>query len=249
MNVVRYTPWLLPFLLFPVQQPGRRNTESRTTAKPGVEHGQPDARGTGGTAGTIIVPPGGAGGTVMTGPCTGLCNQTTCAGACTEMPCAAGTSTTISGVVYDPAGQVPIYNVIVYVPNAPVPAFTDGASCDVCGQGIVNPVTSTLTDTHGHFSLPDAPVGSAVPLVIQIGKWRRQITVPNVPRCVDTALTDVEQTSLPSNKTEGDIPPIAITTGGAGRWDVSRRRVSRTASSRPRHRPFTSTAATIPATA
>jgi hypothetical protein len=219
MNVARYTPWLLPFLLFPACS--SREDESHGVSDDGKggasNTGGASSLGGTGTAGTIIVPPGGSGGTAMTGPCTGLkCNQTTCTqGACAQMPCAAGTSTTISGTVYDPAGLVPIYNVIVYVPNAPVPAFTDGASCDVCGQGIVNPVTSTLTDTHGHFTLPDAPVGEAVPLVIQIGKWRRQLTVPSVPRCVDTALTDVEQTSLPSNKTEGDIPLIAITTGGA----------------------------------
>jgi hypothetical protein len=121
----------------------------------------------------------------------------------------------VSGTVFAPNGTLPLYNVIVYVPNGEVPAFTEGAGCDRCGQNIMNPVTSTLTDTHGNFVLPDAPVGENIPLVIQIGKWRRQLTIPSVPRCVDTPIAAGEQTSLPSNKTEGDIPKIAITTGGA----------------------------------
>ena len=50
---------------------------------------------------------------------------------------------------------------------------------------------------------------------MQTGKWRRQITVANVPACTSTALTDKNQTRLPKNKSEGDIPLIAIATGGS----------------------------------
>ena len=37
----------------------------------------------------------------------------------------------------------------------------------------------------------------------------------NVPACASTALTDKNQTRLPKNKSEGDIPLIAIATGGS----------------------------------
>src|SRR6476469_9214669 len=47
-------------------------------------------------------------------PCVNLeCQQTSCTlGDCKQKACAAGTKTTVSGTVYDPAGKVPISNVI-----------------------------------------------------------------------------------------------------------------------------------------
>jgi hypothetical protein len=183
-----------------------------------------DAGGEGGMTGSAGSDAGGESGTAgsgATGPCRGLeCDQTTCTrGDCTQVPCSTGTSTTVSGTVYDPAGKVPLYNAIVYVPNNPVPPMVEGASCTRCDSIDLGSVTETLTGPDGRFVVPDMPVGSDVPLVIQVGKWRRQITIPSVPRCVDTALTDVEQTSLPSNKTEGDIPRMALTTGGADSFE------------------------------
>jgi hypothetical protein len=233
MKATRYTPFFLPFLLYSAC--GGSDDEGTggigDGGSSGSSNGGASAGVNSGGSGAIIVQGGASGsssgGTAPAGPCTGLkCNQTTCTlGNCTQEPCAAGTSTTVSGTVYDPAGKVPLYNVIVYVPNEPVPPIMDGAGCDRCGQSILNPVTSALTDTHGNFTLPDAPVGDAIPLVIQIGKWRRQITIANVPRCVNTPLMDREQTSLPSNKTEGNIPLIAITTGGADSMECLPRRM------------------------
>lgn len=159
---------------------------------------------------------GGDSGADAKGPCRGL--------ECQQVDCGAGASTSLSGIVYDPAGQIPLYNVIVYVPNAPLDPIKDGATCDRCG-GVASgaPVVTTLTDAKGQFQLKDVPVGTNIPLVIQVGKWRREIVIPKVEACKDTVLTkpptnDTERASLltrlPRNRKEGHMPLMAITTGG-----------------------------------
>jgi hypothetical protein len=144
---------------------------------------------------------GGDGGTVCT---TGLCTQI--------HTCATG-STTISGTIYDPAGKNPLYNVVAYVPNTTPQALTTGAACYSCSDLYTgDPIATSLSGTDGKFTIPNAPDGTDIPLVIQIGKWRRQLTIPSVARCQDTAVPDKTLT-LPKNGTQGDIPNIAIATG------------------------------------
>lgn len=140
-------------------------------------------------------------------PCTGLkCQVVTCAG---------GGTTTITGTVYAPNGTLPLYNVIVYVPNSKVDPFPIGVHCDKCGSITSgNPITTALTNFQGKFILKDVPAGTDIPLVMQLGKWRRQITIPKVDACVDNHLTDAGLTRLPKNRTEGDMPHVAVTTGG-----------------------------------
>ncbi len=57
------------------------------------------------------------------------------------------------------------------------------------------------------------PPGTNVPLVMQVGKWRRQVAIPSVPACAETAITDVNLTRLPRNQAEGHLPRIAVVTG------------------------------------
>ncbi len=140
--------------------------------------------------------------------------------------CAPGSETTVTGTVYDPGAKSPLYNVIVYVPNTKPDPFTEGITCDKCGALTTgSPVVTTLTGSDGKFSLKNVPTGMNIPLVMQIGKWRRQITIPNVASCSVTALTDKQQTRLPKDKSEGDIPRIAITTGSCDPFECLLRNI------------------------
>lgn len=139
-----------------------------------------------------------------------------CAGlGCDQVQCAGGGTTSLSGVVNIPAGTLPLPGVLVFVPTEALEPITHGAECYRCDADLSGaPLVRTTTNVRGEFTLPDVPVGADIPLVLQVGKWRRQIVVPAVSECVDTPL-DAGQTRLPRNRGEGDIPRIALTTGGA----------------------------------
>jgi hypothetical protein len=121
-------------------------------------------------------------------------------------------TTTVSGKVYAPNGVDPLPGVLVYVPNAPVPAFSAGASCRNGGTPPTSPLVQAVTGIDGSFTVANMPVGANIPLVIQSGKWRRQIVIPNVVQCTNTAIAG-SLTRFPRNKSEGDIPQIAVVTG------------------------------------
>jgi hypothetical protein len=77
-----------------------------------------DAGAEGGETGNLV-----GNGDASGHPCVRLeCQQVECADR--GLP-----PTTVSGVVLDPAGQNPLYDVIVYVPNAPVQPFVSRAWC------------------------------------------------------------------------------------------------------------------------
>lgn len=118
--------------------------------------------------------------------------------------------TTLSGTVFAPNQTLPIAGALVYVPTAPLADIPDGPSGPTCASGA--PVVTAHTDTHGNFKLENVPPGSDVSLVVQVGKWRRAVTVPSVPACAVTPV-DPGLTRLPRTTAEGHIPHIAITTG------------------------------------
>lgn len=159
-------------------------------------------------------------------PCTGLCLQRD---ACPNQP-----KTTITGTVTAP-GHVqpspfgppdPIFGAYVYIPNGTagpptwgVKPFTAGVSCESCSSLLSEPpLVGVTTGVDGRFTIEDAPCGTDIPLVIQLGRWRRQITIPSVACCGTTALT-AAQTHLPRTRTgepgdvRSDIPKIAVSTG------------------------------------
>jgi hypothetical protein len=136
-----------------------------------------------------------------------------------DMKCPNGGSTTLKGRVFDPAGKNPIYNVVVFVPNDPstLPPITPGTnSCSACDTSVGDYVAATLSDTTGAFTLKNVPTGNNVPLVLQIGKWRRLMTIPSVPDCKTTTLpsSGSGQARLPRNQQEGSMPQMALLTGG-----------------------------------
>jgi len=171
--------------------------------------------GSAGAAGSIGF--GGFAGSGQTGICANLqCRQDNCTrGACAQTPCANGGKTTVSGTVFDPAGKTPLYNVVVYVPNEPLADIASGASCDSCSSLYSGrPIAVALTDSNGNFSIEHMPVGDNIPLVIQIGKWRRAVTIPSVAACSDTPVAPA-LTRLPRNSGEGHIPKFAVANGGS----------------------------------
>lgn len=146
------------------------------------------------------------------GVCTNLCQQ--------QNQCDAGTNT-VTGTVFAPTNAAlgygnpdPIPGALVYVPNGTVRPLAQGASCESCaGQASGNPLVTAISATNGTFTLTNVPCGNNIPLVIQLGKWRRQVSV-NVACCGNTALS-ANDTRLPRDSSEGDLPLIAHVTGSA----------------------------------
>lgn len=134
----------------------------------------------------------------------------------TGVSCPPGTETTISGTVFSPAKSSPdpVYNAVVFIPSQSVDPFPNKVSCDRCGalEG-TKFLASAITDASGKFKLQGTiPVGPNIPFVVQIGRWRRQVTIPQVTACQDNALP-AELTRLPRNSSEGNIPKTAVVAG------------------------------------
>jgi len=180
--------------------------DTRASATPGTG-GIAGSGGATATGGMI-----GVGGTAATGGTTSAGGTTTIANRCDT-----GSSTTISGKVFTPLGATgdPVYNALVYVPKGALPTITDGPSCDRCkGLSPDQAVASAISGSDGSFVIPNAPTGTGIPLVVQLGKWRRQITIDATNGCGDNPIPD-GTVRLPKNQSEGNIPLTAVTTGSS----------------------------------
>ncbi|RYZ03562.1 MAG: hypothetical protein EOO73_27135 [Myxococcales bacterium] len=154
--------------------------------------------------------------------------QCGCTGACADIPdCSEEPkkTTSLTGKVYDPAGNNPLYNVFVYVANNPddpdLKSFPKGITCDVCGASAAgSPLLSegdkfgTFTDVDGSFTLKNVPVGKGVTVVIQLGRWRRVFELDIDNACDENPVPD-KTLKMPSKQSEGDIPLMAMVTGKA----------------------------------
>ena len=79
---------------------------------------------------------------------------------CKQVDCPTASPTRITGSVFDPSGQVALYNAIVYVPNSALKPLPTGVTCDRCGSLVSgNPVAIALTGPDGTFQLDNVPVG------------------------------------------------------------------------------------------
>ncbi len=159
-------------------------------------------------------------------PCTNLCLQ--------QAACGAGSQTMLTGTVvastpsmFLPTGVAygdPVPNVLVYIPNSAVQPFvprsmeTPAQQCSTCGADVSgSPLVQTTTSFDGTFTLSNVPVGSTIPVVIQLGRWRRQFTVSVGASCGPNTVNDPTMPAgilmMPSKQSEGDIPLTAISTG------------------------------------
>jgi hypothetical protein len=176
--------------------------------------GTVDPGASGGRAGQS---PGGTGGLIVDPVPTGRCSDETLL-RCRKVDCPADSvpsTTSVSGKVYDPAGKVPLYNAVVYVAEpGELVDLKDRAQCEDCAAHFPKTATAVaLTKADGSFRLTDVPVGKDIPLTVQLGKWRRTVSIEVAP-CTDTRLSP-ELTRLPRNSSEGHLPQIAVTTGGS----------------------------------
>jgi hypothetical protein len=159
-------------------------------------------------------------------PCTGLCLQ--------QPACTGTATTTLKGTVraglqagptsWVPAGTTPdpVPGVLVYIPTTAVQPFDADPShpqvqCQQCGADVSGtPLVSTTTNFDGTFTLSNVPVSKStsdadkIPVVIQLGRWRRQFKITISNKCAANTTPDLD---MPSTSAQGDIPLTAISTG------------------------------------
>ena len=140
-------------------------------------------------------------------------------GTCPQSAC----MTTVSGTALAPNAVDPLYGALVYVPSAPLAPVEQGATCARCDVVSGEPVASATSTPEGHFSL-EVPRAEGVELVVQVGKWRRKVSLPPLVPCADNPLP-AELTRLPRAQWEGNIPLHAVTLGNCDRLECVLRQI------------------------
>lgn len=138
----------------------------------------------------------------------------------------ASESTMLTGKVFDPAGNAPLYNAIVFISSdvRTLPPLAPGTSACTCTQPIGDFVAVAATDATGAFTLKGVPTARGVPVTVQTGKWRRTVYV-NIPASCATNTVPDGTLRLPRRRSEGDMPQMAVVTGGFDNLGCFLRRV------------------------
>jgi hypothetical protein len=116
--------------------------------------------------------------------------------------------------VLAPNGELPVPFAHVYVSSTTVDPPPAGAGCFRCAGSLSGePASLATTDSQGRFQLLDVPPGEQLQLVVQTGKWQRTATVAGVVACRDNPVDEAD-VRLPSRSSEGNLPSIALVSGG-----------------------------------
>ena len=86
------------------------------------------------------------------------------------------------------------------------------------------PLVRARTTFNGSFVLRNQPAGANIPLVLQVGRWRRQVSISIVTSCGNTAIP-AALARLPRTQAEGDIPLMAFATGNADAFECVLRKM------------------------
>jgi hypothetical protein len=186
-------------------------TTGTTGGSTGITIGTTGSNGNNGGLGTIVTSGASGGGPGDAG------GDAVAPGDLPDPNCPAGVHTTVSGIVYDPSFQDPLYNITVYAPkSATLPVLPKGVGANSCSCDALYPPLygSAVTDYTGAFKVSNVPPGTNVPIVVQTGKWRKEFMIPTVTKCVDNPQPD-KTFRMPRSGTDGNLPDIAISTGNA----------------------------------
>ena len=162
------------------------------------------------------------------GPCQGLQCQLDKPGECT------GAGTTISGSVFDPAGKVALYNVLLYVPNTALGPISTGARATAAIRR--SPVAGRRGAERRGRQVQDheRAVGHEHPARHPDRQVAAKIILPTVTKCQDNAFNDPNTVRLPrsmSDRAAGDaagdvhMPQIALSTGHSDALDCLLRKI------------------------